>query len=189
MGVNPATFLKRCGSIITGDGFKREIAGIDINTLRDDAGVILDGSTEPSREALETSFDGAVVSSSQTDLGRLVFKIPRDYDQTLDYLRVRFLANSDGDTDTPTIDGKLYRKREGVALSSDLDPTISAAVNTNTVIAGWVEVNCDGLGMQPGDAVCMEFVTSAHGANALNVYSLEVIYKSDLVYFDIDDRN
>lgn len=181
MGLNAATFLKRLEGVVTGLGFKREIPGIDVNSLRDDGGVILDGSTEPSREALETVFDGVRVSNSQTDLGRLTFKIPRDYDKDNDYLRVRFLAQSTG-TDVPTIDGKLYRKRAGAAVSSDLDPTISAAVNTNTALADWVEVNCDGLGMQPGDAVCMEFVTSAHSSHNLDVYALEVIYRSDLVY-------
>jgi len=188
MGMNPGTFLKRCESITTGFGYKKEIPGLGINQLRDDAGIILTASTEPSREALETVFDGVVVSSSQTDLGRLAFKIPRDYDQSQDELAVRFLANSAGDTNTPTIDGKLYRKREETAISADLDPTISAAVNNNTAKADWVEVNCDSLSLQPGDAVCMEFATSAHTTDALYVYAIEVIYRSDLVFNVQADR-
>ena len=189
MGMNPGTFLSRCGAILTGFGFKREIPGVDINSWRLATGGILAADAgNPGRGSLETSFEGVTQPNAQTDLGSLTFKIPRDYDQTLDYLRVRFLANSAGDTNVPTIDGALYRKRAGAALSADLDPTISAAVNTATAIADWVEINCDGLGMQPGDGATLVLTSSAHGTDALVVYALEIIYKSDLVYYDPDDR-
>ena len=112
MGMNPGTFLNRCGSIITGYGFKKEIQGLDINSLRlASGGILVAGSGNPGRVALETNFEGVQLPSSQTDLGSLTFKIPRDYDKTLDYLRVRFLAQSGG-TDVPTIDATMYRKRK-----------------------------------------------------------------------------
>lgn len=192
MGMNPGTFLKRCEAILTGFGFKKEIQGLDINSLRlEDGAPLLSGSGNPQYKSLETNFEGIELPSSNTDLGTLTFKIPRDYDQTLDYLRVRFLVNSAGDTDTPSIDSAMYRKRAGAALSDDLDPTISAVVPTNTVKAAWREINADGLGMQPGDGVSFDISTGGtRGTNdALNIYAIEVIYKSDLVYFDIDDRN
>jgi len=187
--MNPATFLHRLQFIVTGHGFKRVIQGVNLNTLRDDAGIILTAATEPSREALETVFDGVVVSSSQTDLGRLVFQIPRDYDESVDKLHIRWLCNSAGDTNTPTIDCVMYRKRAGAAISSDLDPTISAAVNNNTAKAGWVENVSEGDGHKAGDALCCEFATSAHTTDALNVYGLEVVYASDLVYYEDDERS
>jgi len=189
MGLNPATFLSRLEGIVTGYGFKRVIQGVNINSLRDDAGIILTASTEPSREALETVFDGVVVSSSQTDLGRLAFQIPRDYDATVDKLHIRFLCNSAGDTNTPTIDCIMYRKRAGAAVSSDIDPTISAAANTNTALADWVEIVSEGDGWLPGDAVCCEFATSAHTTDAFHVYGLEIVYASDLVYYNDDERS
>ena len=138
-GLNAGTWLKRLEGTITGFGFKREIQGVDINSLRLETGAILVAdSGNPGRVSLETNFEGVQLPSSQTDLGTLTFKIPRDYDKDNDYLRVRFLANSAGDTDTPSIDAAMYRKRAGAALSDDLDPTISAVVNTNTAIADWV---------------------------------------------------
>ncbi len=189
MGNNAGTFLKKMEGMITGFGFKKEIQGVDINSLRLATGAILVAdSGNPGRVSLETNFEGVQLPSSQTDLGSLTFKIPRDYDQTQDELAIRFLANSAGDNDTPTIDGALYRKRAGVALSSDLDPTISAAVNTNTGIAGWVEINCDSLSLQPGDAVTALFTSSAHTSDALSVYAIEVIYRSDLVFNVQTDR-
>ena len=186
--MNPGTFLKNCERITTGCGFKKEIQGVDINSLRDADGTILTAATEPSREALETSFIGAVVSASQTDLGTLTFKIPRDYDASVDKLYIRFLANSAGDTNTPTIDAAMYRKRDGAALSSDIDPTISAAVNNNTNKADWVEIVSEGDKWQPGDAVTVALTTSAHTTDALNIYALEVVYFSDLVYYNNSER-
>jgi len=188
--MNPATFLKNTERIITGQGFKRVIQGLDINALRDADGTILTASTEPSREALETYSIGVVVSSSQTDLGNLAFQVPRDYDQTIDKMYVRFLANSGGTTDAPTIDATLYQKKIGTALSADLDPTISAAVakTSATTGAGWVEVAAEGEGLVAGASVSWFFTTSAHTTDALNVYALEVVYYSDLAYYDPDLR-
>ncbi len=189
--MNPGTFLKKADGMVTGFGFKQEIAGVDINSLRLATGAILVAdSGNPGRVSLETNFEGVVLPSSQTDLGTLTIKVPRDYDQDNDFLRLRFLANSAGDTDTPSIDAGVYRKRAGAALSSDLDPTISAVVNTNTALAAWVEINVDSLGLQPGDAVT--FILSAGGTrgttDALNIYAVEVIYRSDLVYNVLDER-
>ncbi len=189
MGMNPGTFLKRAESITTGFGYKKEIPGLGINQLRlATGGILVVDSGNPGRVSLETSFEGVQLPSSQTALGSLTFKIPRDYDQTQDELAIRLLANSAGDTNTPTIDASLYRKREGVALTADLDPTISGATNTNTALADWVEVNCDALSLQPGDAVTVQLTTSAHNSDALNVYAIEVIYRSDLVFNVQTDR-
>jgi hypothetical protein len=187
--MNPGTFLKNCERITTGLGFKRVIQGLNINSLRDADGIIPTASTEPSREALETNFDGIVVSNGQTDLGSLTFQIPRDYDESVDKLDIRFLANSAGDTDTPTIDCAMYRKRAEAALSADIDPTISGAVNNNTNKADWVQVRSHGDSWQAGDAVTCIFTTSAHATDALHIYGLEVVYASDLAYFDDADRS
>lgn len=189
-GLNAANWLHRVRFSITGDGFKREIQGININTLRlATGGILAVDSGNPGRVTLETYFEGVQLPSSQTDLGSLTFKIPRDYDETVDKLHIRFKANSAGDTNTPTIDAAMYRKRDATALSADIDPTISAAVNTNTAKADWVEVVSEGDGWAAGDSVTCLFTTSVHTTDALNVYDLEVIYASDVVYFEADERN
>ncbi len=188
-GLNAGTFLKKLEGTVTGFGFKREIQGLSINNLRlADGAPLLSGSGNPRYASLETYYEGVQLPSSQTALGTLTFKIPRDYDKDNDFLRIRFLANSAGDSNTPTIDATMYRKRAGAALSSDLDPTISGSVNSNTDIADWVEIVADGLGMKPGDTVTFIFASSAHTTDALNVYELEVIYRSDLVFNEPDER-
>ena len=186
--MNPATFCQNASRIVTGKGFKRVIQGININTIRTDGGIIPTASTNPSRTAVETSFDALVIASSQTSVGYLTFGIPRDYDETVDKLHFRFLAQSAG-TDVPTIDGAIYRKRAGAALSADLDPTISAAINTATALADWVEVVSQGDGHKAGDAICANFTTSAHTSHAVHIYDLEVVYASNLAYFDKTDRS
>jgi len=187
MGLNPGTFLKRLEGVVSGFGFKRVIPGIGIGSLRDSDGTILTGATEPKRASLETNFEGVQSTAGQTDLGTLQFVIPRDYDENNDELKVRFLAQSAG-TDVPTIDATLYRRREGAAISADLDPTISGAINSATALADWVEIDCSDLSLKPGDAIHMDFTLSAHASHAANIYGLEVVYRSDLVYFENTER-
>lgn len=175
--------------IATGNGFKRVIQGLNINSFRDGDGTILTGSTEPSREALETSFIGLVVSNNQTDLGAITFNIPRDYDKSVDKLDFRFFCAGSGTTDTITIDASIYRKRPDTALSADLDPTISGSVPQGTANADYVEVRSHGDGYKAGDAITVVFSTNAHTTDSLYVYGFEVVYASDLVYEDETDRS
>ncbi len=190
MSMNPGQFLLNLNRIITGHGFKRVIQGLNINSIRSGDGIIPTASTHPGRVAVETSFDCLQSANGQTAVGQLVFMIPRDYDESVDKLDFRFLAQMAGDTHTAvTIDGALYRKRVGAALTADLDPTISGAVNTNTELADWVEVRSHGDGHKAGDAITIDFTAAAHATDALNIYGLEVVYASDLVYFEDDERS
>jgi hypothetical protein len=189
--MNPATFLHNTQRIITGKGFKKVIEVINHLSLRNATdGIVLTASTEPALEAEETNFIIVESNTSQTSLGRLTFQVPRDYDQSLDHMAVRFLCNSSGTTDAPTIDATLYQKVPATALSSDLNPTISAAISKTsaTTGTGWVEVVASGLGLKPGAMVTWVFTVSAHTSDEVNVYGLEVVYNSDLVYYDPTDR-
>ena len=187
---NAATFLFNTQFIVTGNGFKRVIQGLNINQLHlADGAPLAADSGNPMRASLETYFEGVQLASSQTDLGSLTFPIPRDYDESIDKLHIRFLANSAGDTNTPTIDAAMYRKRKETALSSDIDPTISGAVNNNTAKADWVEIVSESDGWKAGDSVTCLFTSSAHTTDALNVYDIEVVYASDLVYYEDAERS
>ena len=189
MGFNPATFLKNTERIITGQGFKRVLQGIDLDVLKlATGGPLVVDSGNPMRKVLETYAVGVQLANNQTDLGSLTFQVPRDYDKSVDKLYVRFLAQSAGATNTPTIDATLFQKKEVTAISADLGPTISGATNTSTAKADYVEVKAEGLGLVPGAAVTFFFTTSAHATDALNIYALEVVYYSDLVYYEGGER-
>ena len=166
--------------IVNGNGFKKSVDVIGI--FRDTNGAPLTNATTPAITALETNARGIQVASSATLVGELIWQVPRDYDQTNDYLRLRFLASSGGDTNTPAIDATVYRIRAGAAISSDLDPTISASVNNDTTDKDWVEINIDGKSLQPGDVLSIIVSTEAHTTDAVDVYGAEFVYKSDLVY-------
>jgi len=187
--MGPGNFCRAMEGVVTGTGFKRSIPGISLTSLRDADGTILTASTEPDVTALETSFIGLQSNVNQTDLGQLTFMVPRDYDATKDKMRIRFLCNSAGTTNTPTIDAAIYRKRAGAALSSDLNPTISAAAPTSTAKAAWREVKVEGLDLEPGDALTCVFTASAHSTDILYIYALEVVYIGDLAYYEEAERN
>jgi hypothetical protein len=189
--MNPATFLSNVQRIVTGwEGFKRQMHGINLHSWKTTAGLTLAASTAPTMANTETHGIAVVSASSTTDMGALQFMVPRDYDATIDKMYIRFLANSAGTTNAPTIDAALYRKRAGAALSSDLNPTISAAVNKTSATLGakWIEITAEGLGLEPGDATTWVFTASTHTTDALNVYAIEVVYFSDLAYYEESER-
>lgn len=188
--MNPGQFLKNLERIVTGHGYKRHMSGVSIRDLTEANGAKLDNGSTPPYAALETNSLGVQVAHSTSFIGELDIVVPADYDESVDMLRFEFLCNSAGDTDTPTIDAAVYRKRAGAALSGDLGPVASAAVPTNTALAAWRTVNADGLAIQAEDHLHIEFTQVGYGSDdALNIYGLKVVYASDLAYYDDDDRS
>jgi len=193
MGLNKALFLTQLEGIVSGDGFKKVIEGVNINTMRLATGAIpVADSGNPGRVTSESYFESVVLPSSQTDLGSLTFQVPRDYDSAVDYMAVRFLCNSGGTTDAPTLDAALYQKEPGTALSANLDPTASAAITKTSATTGaaWREIVADGLGLVPGAGVTWVLSTAGTRGttDSVVIYALEVEYYSTLVYDDDTDR-
>lgn len=200
MGLNAATFLKRLEEVVSGHGFKQVIPNVGIHNVRTAAGALLDNGTTPTLAALETNIEGISIAAAATAIGELNFVLPEDYDEEKNYLRVRILAVSGGTTDTPSIDGTMYAKRNGLALTSDLNPTIAAVCPISTSYASWLELNCDGKTINDADGCAQPLrggdvvqITLATGGtrgttDTLNIYAIEIVYKGDLVYFDPDDR-
>lgn len=188
MGVNGALFLKQLDDVRIGDGFKRSI---DVTEqLKGSAGVVLDGTTTNAGVgAIETNYDGVICNSSGTAVLSLKMLVPRDYDVDIDNMKVRFLAQMGGNTDSAiAIDAALFQKKVETALSADLDPTISGSINTLAEVADWVEVEADSLGLVAGSGLYWEFTVSAHTTDAIHIYAVEVEYFSTLVYSDDTDR-
>ncbi len=188
MSMNPGQFLESCKRIEIGKGFLRTITGISWRELMEADGDKLASTTTPPVSAIETTGLGVVVASSATFVGELNMTVPWDYDSSQDHLKFNILCNSAGDTDTPSIDALVYSKRAGVAITADLDPTISAVVNTNTALAAVVTVDCSDQSLQAGDVLQITFNTGGTRGttDALNVYGLDVEYRSTLVYADKD---
>ena len=193
MGITGGTFLQQLGSIITGKGFKRIVPGIGINSLTEADGDKLDNGSTPAMAAGETNGLVVTVAACATLLGCLNFVVPEDYDESLDYLRVRVLGvlgtEAAGTTDTTVgWTAVAYRKRASAALSSDLAPTAAGDIPIATSYASWLEFDLDGNSLQGGDVIHMQIDSEAHTTDSIDVSALEVVYKSDLVYFDKADR-
>jgi hypothetical protein len=187
--MNSATFLHDCAGIITGKGFKRVIPGLGINELTEADGDTLDNGSTPPMAALETNGYGVAVANNTTFAGCLNFVIPQDYDESDDELKIRILGATVGGTDSgDTMDCTAYRKRGGVALGSDLNPSVSGAMAATAVLADWVEIDLSDNSLQGGDVLHVTLSTSAHATDPVHIYAIEVQYRSCLVYFDKADR-
>ena len=188
MGLGPAQILDRISKIVSGNGFKRCIDGISIQSLTEADGDNLDNASTPALAALETNTLGVNVASSATLIGCLNFKLPRDYDESLDQLRINLLAVSESTADTPTLTATAYRKRTGAALSSALTIVDSAAIPISTAYAAWRVVGIDSNSLKGGDVIHVTLSTVAHTTDAAYILGVEVEYRGDLVYFLLEDR-
>ena len=189
MSMQPGLFLRNTDRIITGYGFKKSVNVIE--WLKASDGTALTGTTtNVGRGAIETSFLGIIGASSGTFAMNLCFKVPWDYDQSIDTMKVRFLAQMGGNTNSAVkLDAALYQKKVATALSADLNPTISAAIPTLATKAGWVEIVATNLGLVAGSGASWVITSSGtHTTDAIHIYAAEVEYYSDLVYYDREIR-
>ena len=190
MGLNGGTVLQEFNTIVTGKGFKRVLPGLGINSLTEADGDKLDNGSTPPMAAGETSGLVVAVAASTTFAGAFNFVIPEDYDESNDYLRIRVLAVMGGTTNsTVGLTATAYRKRASAALSSDLAPTAPTGdIPISTSYASWLEFTLDSNTLQGGDVIHFTLSTEAHTTDTVDISALEVVYKSDLVYFTKADR-
>lgn len=193
MGLNPATFLKRLESIVTGDGFKRSVP-ISLGAVLSKTGASLNATvTAAGMDLLDTGSKQLVVfvDDDETTMCQFNFVVPQDYDTTLDKLRIRALVSmDDGTTDTVYLDAEIYQKRAGAVASADLNPTAdTTAIPATIALAAWSEVNADGNSLEGGDCLTVLLKTGAHTTDGILIYGIEAVYAADLVYYDDDDRS
>jgi len=190
--MQPGQFLFNLNRIVTGHGFLKALP-IDLLDAYDVAGAPLTtiSSNDVGINVLDTE-DLAVQFKLNTTDKHAVYKIliPPDYDKSNDYLRFRMLAEATHASDITTkMDIEVYKREAGVALGSDLAPATTAL----TAMVGaaepvWTEITLDSLGLEAGDVLTIHVIPEAHTNGVVNMYSVEVIYKSDLVYYDDDSR-
>lgn len=188
--MNPAFFLQNLDRLIVGKGFKREVQ-IPLTTLHNESDGSLLGATTITTD--DVGFDhisntillvwGTTGGSGHVTEASFVFVVPQDYDETEDYLRIRLKAYMAGASDTPGIDANVYKN----GVDTDLDPTISDDLSAT---AAWVEIVISNKteSLVAGDVLTISLFPEAHDTDGLGVYGIAVEYKSDLVYYDSDDR-
>ena len=188
MSGNASLYAQQIENYIPGEGYRVSDPAVNLHSIKEANGLVLTAGTTPTIAAIETNAWG-IIEDSAGDLGELNYVVPQDYSIQSDELLLQFLAESAGDTDTPTIDATVYQKRVNTALSGDLDPTISAAVPTNTVGADWVTLDISDQDLQPGDALTITLTASTHGTDALHVYAVRMTYRSNIAFTTLGDRN
>ena len=133
-------------------------------------------STNPGQDMFDTGFAGLSWAAAKVVPAGFAWGVPIDYDQELDWCRLRLLAKMAGSTDTATaLDATLY---EDADATTDLDPTISADLTTTLT---WVEINADGNSLSYGKALMWGVFPEAHGTDAVQVYAAAMAYKSTIV--------
>lgn len=140
----------------------------------------------------ETNARVLKIEETVDSVGNLVIKVPLDYDEASDTLKVRVLASqltvsTDNDVE---LDAEVYRKRAGVALTADLNPTAPGTVLSTT--EQWVEFDLSGNTFLRDDVLTVELITN--GANDTNaeevlIHDVEVLYRSCLVSYDREDAS
>lgn len=185
--MNPFNFLRRLNAIPfpAGEGVLVERPLNILADIRTIVGLVLTGATSPPLAAIETNGLAIVVAANQTAAGTFTFVVPGDYDSVADILTFPILVNSSGATNNPTLDGTVYRKRAGAALSADLDPLVSAAIPATiapTTSQAIRVVSMSGKACRAGDVLTVNIFTAAHTTDAVNIFSISVVYRSSIVF-------
>ncbi len=190
-------FLYGIKQIVTGGGLNADsspendagfLKAVSLNTvadLRTIDGLTLTGATVPAVLRTETNGLTVAVAASQTAAGSFVWTVPLDYDENTDQFSLNVIAGMDGAVDAPTLDATIYRKRPGVALSADLNPTASAALGESTA---WKNIVSNGKGLKAGDTLTINLVTGAHTTNAVSIHAVQIRYRSTLVAYNETDK-
>lgn len=194
---NRNNFLIECAGLVTGQtngagqgvGFIRSYT-VPLQSLRTAAGLTLTAATNPLIAALETNFIGLQWASSDSTKAQLNFTVPLDYDENSDTITLAILVNSAGTTDSPTLSANVYKKSAGAALSADLAPAASAAIpkTTAATAAAVRTITISGKGIKAKDVLTILIAPGAHTTDAVNVYGIDIQYKSTLVAFSSANR-
>lgn len=135
----------------------------------------------------ETSAKVLMVQENVDTVGTLQIKIPRNYDEATDILHVRVLASQltvSTDNDVQ-LDATVYKKRPGVALSADLNPTIPSTILSAS--EQWIRFDLSGNSLKRDDIVYFNLITDGHNdtdGEEVLIHDIEVIYPSCIVSYD-----
>lgn len=186
MGMNPGTFLSRCGSILTGFGFKKNIPLSLYSFHKTSNGAPLTATigTDPGFDKKGTSSKHTVLTwaAGKVVAAGIQVQVPDDYDKTLDIFILKLKAVMSGSTDTPNFGVAAYKNE----ASTDLAPDDTADLSDTIA---WVNIDLSGNSLAAGDNLTIDLTPETHGSNSIDIFAAKIEYRSDLVYFDPDNRS
>lgn len=183
--MNQGNFLARLEGLVTGDGYLREkqipmtaciVSNADAVTLATNAIVL-------KFDANDESVTIPVV-------------VPLDYDESQDALAVVLTArlttgDESGESNTIDLDlDQVIRARPGVSDVADLssDVTSDSQGVDDLLIANYV-FDLSGLTHKAGDVLSVEIDSQKTGTAEATVYAIKILYRSDIVAFDLNKRS
>lgn len=183
--MNEANFLARLAWLVTGDGFLREKqVPLTACVITGAGAVALDGN------AIVLKFDNDNESIT------VPVVVPLDYDETNDALALVLtarLTTGDESAGTNTMDldlDQVIRARPGASDVADLssDVTSDSQGVDDLLIADYV-FDLSALSHRGGDALSVEIDGQETGTAVATIYAAKILYRSDIVAYDSDDRS
>lgn len=183
--MNEGNFLKQLDGLITGDGFLRE-KQIPLNACI---------ATGASTAALSSNTILITLDDNDESI-TIPVVVPLDYDETNDALAVvltALLTTGDASVGSNiiTIDfDQVKRARPGESAVDDLTSSVTSDAQSidDVAIADYV-FDMSGLSLRAGDVLSVEIDAQETGTAVSVVYAAKILYRSDIVAFDSDDRS
>jgi len=170
-----------------GNSRRQEVESVSLNNLRDSAGLLLTGATNPSVGV--TSNQILATFSTATTVATTVFTVPRSYDNIKKAngkdrrLLIQVIAYLNGTTDTPTLTltavaapgvGGAARTGYTATAVNTTGTTATAHIVSGTTPRAYVfnlgeSVDGNGVALKPGDEVTLTLTFGAHGSNTVIV--------------------
>ena len=183
--MNEGNYLKRLEGLVTGDGFLREKQ------------VPLNGCIATGASTAALSSNTILITLDDNDESITIpVVVPLDYDESNDALAVVLTAllttgDASAGTNIITIDlDQVKRARIGSSAVDDLTSSVTGDAQSidDVAIADYV-FDLSGLSLRGGDALSVEIDAQETGTAVAVVYAAKILYRSDIVAFDQDDRS
>lgn len=190
MGLNVGTFLKRLDGVISGNGFKKVIP-ISLWDFHLDNSVAALGAPGGNEPGLVKENDHLTIQWPATKvLGiNVQFILPDDYDEAQDHLILKLKAMMDGTTNTTTaFEAAAYTMNGTADLTAETEDMAPDNTADLSATAAWVDIDLSDNVLLAGDVISVDINPEAHDTDVVEIWAAKIEYKSDLVFYDPDDR-
>jgi len=178
-----ANFNHLMSAVNNSGGYKRDITNLMAFTS---TGLVLSGGTNPRRAVLDDELEFVAWANAQVGVALIPIVIPGDYSSVDDVLLFRFIASTDGVTDSPTIGFSAFGANPGSA--ADLLKPIAPSAPINGPNRAEYEVSLSGNALKPGATITLSVTPSAHPNDIIALSGAVVRYKSVTALSDSRQR-
>jgi hypothetical protein len=191
-----------------GRGMRKEVPGVRLTQLRNNAGIPLTGATSPSIGI--TSAELVATFATGTTVGIVNFKVPRNFgqvqisNQLSRELILEVQAAMAGATDSPSLTCTFTARAPDGTLratytAAPIEPATGAAANTHTVsgtahktyafnLANALNDTGTAQRIRPGDTVTATLTFGTHSTDAIVVSNVSAFYRANTSFTNKEAR-